>query len=73
MKKYKYYILLEQSTRPNEFHEWKVIESPSYMECLKAMKTIEKGYISASNEDDENIRYSSDDLTDRIVKTKGWK
>ena len=73
MKKYKYYILLEQSTRPNDFQEWKVVESSSYMECLKEMPFIQKGYISASNEDDEDLRYSSDDLTSRIIKTKGWK
>lgn len=71
MKKYNHYILLQQSTKPNEFDEWLVVEG-TYQECLREMPRIQKGYIMASNESDIEIRYSSDDPTCKIVKTKGW-
>lgn len=71
MKKYNYYILLKQSTRPNDYDEWLVVEG-TYQECLRAMPSIQKGYIMASNEPDDDIRFSSFDTTWKIVKTKGW-
>lgn len=71
VKKYNHYILMKQSTRPNDYDEWLVVEG-TYQECLREMPRIQKGYIMASNEPDASIRYSSDDPTCKIVKTKGW-
>lgn len=69
MKKWLYYACQEQYNND----EQPVYQGGSYYDAIKALSSIYKGYVIASNCTDDDIRYTSDDTTCVIIKTKGWE
>lgn len=68
MRKWRLFIVMSQKER--DYSEYLIYKGTSYKSALKALATIEKGYILGTNESEN---YSLESEESAIIRTKNWK
>lgn len=68
MRKWRLFIVMEQKER--DYSEYLIYKGTSYKSALKALSTIEKGYLIGTNESEN---YGLDCEKSAIIRTKNWK
>ena len=68
MRKWRLFIVMEQKER--DYSEYVIFKGTSYRSALKALATIDKGYILGTNESED---FGLDCEKSSIIRTKNWK